>query len=203
MRHGAHTRMLITQGACVTACDLTRRATHLTRARLAIDRLPVAITRGDAVELPFEASSFDFVWSWGVIHHSRDPERCVAEIARVLRPGGEARVMVYNRDSIGYWVDIMLVKGLLLGRFTHTTAAKLANDHSDGSRTTFWTRREVRKVFDRFFAHVDVHVFGQRSEMLPLPARIRHAILPAIPPWLAQPVLKRVGAFLFVIAKRN
>src|SRR2546430_4072998 len=37
------------------------------------------------------AASFDFVWSWGVVHHSEHTDRVLAEIARVLRPGGRLR----------------------------------------------------------------------------------------------------------------
>lgn len=42
--------------------------------------------RGEA--LPFETASFDIVISDNVIDHAEDPPRIVAEIARVLKPGG-------------------------------------------------------------------------------------------------------------------
>lgn len=42
----------------------------------------------DAHDLPFPDASFDAVWVEAVMEHVCDPQRCVAEILRVLRPGG-------------------------------------------------------------------------------------------------------------------
>jgi ubiquinone/menaquinone biosynthesis C-methylase UbiE len=42
----------------------------------------------DAVELPFEDESFDVVIAFGVLHHIDKWDTAMAEIIRVLRPGG-------------------------------------------------------------------------------------------------------------------
>lgn len=42
----------------------------------------------DAQDLPFRDESFDAVVNFGIIHHVLDWQRCIAEIGRVLRPGG-------------------------------------------------------------------------------------------------------------------
>lgn len=42
----------------------------------------------DAHDLPFPDASFDAVWVEAVMEHVCDPQRCAAEILRVLRPGG-------------------------------------------------------------------------------------------------------------------
>jgi SAM-dependent methyltransferase len=47
-----------------------------------------------------------------VIHHSPRPEAIVAEMHRVLRPGGTFTVMLYNRTSINYYVEIMFLRRL-------------------------------------------------------------------------------------------
>ena len=44
-------------------------------------------------ELPFADASFDYVYSWGVLHHSPDLARSITELMRVLRPGGGFGVM--------------------------------------------------------------------------------------------------------------
>jgi SAM-dependent methyltransferase len=44
------------------------------------------------------------VYAHGVLQYTADAEKMVAEIHRVLKPGGEAIVMVYNRDS---WLNLM------------------------------------------------------------------------------------------------
>ena len=40
------------------------------------------------------------MYSYGVMHHSPDTERCIREALRVLKPGGEARIMVYHHASL-------------------------------------------------------------------------------------------------------
>ena len=65
--------------------------------------------------MPFADDSFDVVYSNGVLHHTPDTAGAVREIHRVLRPGGQARVMLYHRGSAAYWGDIILRHGLLRG----------------------------------------------------------------------------------------
>ncbi|OBI17265.1 methyltransferase type 11 [Mycobacterium sp. E2327] len=63
---------------------------HMTRAAAARLRgFPNASTRtADATAMPFPDESFDSVVSCLMLHHIIDWERAVAEVARVLRPGG-------------------------------------------------------------------------------------------------------------------
>lgn len=49
---------------------------------------------GDVVDLPFPDESFDLIVSSLSLHHWDHPEAAVAELARVLRPGG--RVYIYD-----------------------------------------------------------------------------------------------------------
>jgi ubiquinone/menaquinone biosynthesis C-methylase UbiE len=62
--------------------------------------LPGETRQGDAEKLPFPDATFDGVVSHGVIHHTPDTARCVAEMARVLKPGGLAVVSVYYRNLV-------------------------------------------------------------------------------------------------------
>lgn len=48
----------------------------------------VKLVRGSGEQLPFEASSFDLVCCSNALDHMRSPQQVVAELARVLRPGG-------------------------------------------------------------------------------------------------------------------
>jgi SAM-dependent methyltransferase len=88
------------QGA--RACGIDISEPIVIQARAAFDTGPGARRRlqgavGDVRELPFRDASFDAIYSMGTIEHFDETERAVAEIARVLKPGGRAIVGVPNR----------------------------------------------------------------------------------------------------------
>src|SRR5205823_3687408 len=110
---GVHAKLLAAAGARLTAIDLTPTAVELTKRRLELAGLDADVREADAESLPFADESFDFVWSWGVVHHSEDTDAVLAEIARVLRPGGLLALMVYHRSSITFWIDYVLYRGVI------------------------------------------------------------------------------------------
>lgn len=91
-------------GASITAIDITNQAIELTRANARFHDLEFDIKHMDAENLEFDDNCFDFVYSWGVIHHSANTENAVKEISRVLAPKGRGLIMVYNRLSIRYYI---------------------------------------------------------------------------------------------------
>jgi SAM-dependent methyltransferase len=97
---GFWTRQLARRGYATSAVDLTDRAVDLTRASLAIFDLAADVRQGDAEALPFADATFDGVVSHGVIHHTPNTATCVKEIARVLKPGGQAVVSVYYKNFV-------------------------------------------------------------------------------------------------------
>jgi SAM-dependent methyltransferase len=113
----------------VVGVDISDTALQLARHRLSLHHLPegrveiVAISDGEPA-LPFEDASFDYVSSQGVIHHTSDPAAILGELHRVLRPGGEGSIMVYNRDSV--WMHLRVAWELLVrdGRWPGMSAAE-------------------------------------------------------------------------------
>lgn len=100
-------------GANYTGVDLTPNAIEMARERFKLFGMPGRFELANAEEwIPFDTASFDHVYSFGVIHHSPVPQRIVNEIRRVLRPGGTFTVMLYNRSSINYYVEIMFLRKL-------------------------------------------------------------------------------------------
>lgn len=94
-------------GADATGVDLTHASVELVRQRLVQDGLYAELEVADAEELPFEDSTYDLIYSWGVLHHTPDTRRALGEIRRLIRPGGEARIMLYSRRSwvaLGVWI---------------------------------------------------------------------------------------------------
>ena len=58
----------------------------------------VNIVQADIFRLPFKPSSFDLVWSNGVIHHTPDARRAHQALSHMVAPGGTMYVWVYSTD---------------------------------------------------------------------------------------------------------
>ncbi|HMJ26019.1 MAG TPA: class I SAM-dependent methyltransferase [Pyrinomonadaceae bacterium] len=97
-------------GADYTGVDLTQAAIDLARTRFEVSGLKGEFRVADAENLDFPANSFDLVYSHGVLHHTPDTARAVAEIHRVLKPGGRTVVMLYHRGSYNYRVGIRILR---------------------------------------------------------------------------------------------
>ena len=102
---GADHQSFADHGAVLTGVDLTDRAISHTKKRFELFGLHSELCVADAESLPFAENSFDIVYSWGVLHHSPRTDIAIKEVYRVLKPGGEARIMIYNKFSV---VGLML-----------------------------------------------------------------------------------------------
>jgi len=77
--------------------------------------LPLTLAQGDMVDLPFEAASFDLVWSSNAINHLRHPVDGLKTIARFLKPGGRLALgqSAFLADMVFAW-DARLEKEVTL-----------------------------------------------------------------------------------------
>lgn len=76
-----------------TALDLT--GAMLARAKPRMRGLQMRLVRGDSMTLPFAAHSFDYVVLHLILAVVPQPQRCLAEAARVLKPGG--RILLFDK----------------------------------------------------------------------------------------------------------
>jgi SAM-dependent methyltransferase len=127
-------------GFDVTAVDLTENALAVAREFAAHRGVDIDFRLGNAESLEFGDETFDVVYSFGVLHHTPDIEKSVAEVRRVLKPGGTAHVMLYHRTSL-----VNLVHRLL--RLPYESPKNL-KDHCPVVYT--FTRRGVRELFAEF-----------------------------------------------------
>lgn len=178
-------------GAKVFARDLTPNAVALARANLAREGLSGDIQEGNAETLGFPDDTFDVYYSNGVLHHTLDTERAISEAHRVLKPGGEAIVMLYNRRS---WLYL---------------AAKLSGtpiEHAekDAPIVRCYTTRECRKMFGKF-RDVQLHVdrFPKRTLKFDnVMAKLNNNVLVPFFELLPQKVKRPFGWHIMIRARK-
>ncbi len=85
-------------GLAPCGCDFSAVMCSRTRAR----NPTAAVAQADAEALPFGDRRFDHVFMVEVLEHVPDARRALAEVRRVLRPGGTFLVAVPNRDWFHY-----------------------------------------------------------------------------------------------------
>ncbi len=144
-------------GARCIGIDLTPRSIEITRHRFALYGANGAFMISDGERLPFRSESFDVVYSNGVLHHTPDTEGAICEVYRVLRKGGTAKVMLYHRNSLNYWIEIILRRGLLGAEFLRGRSAEEImsrviehSDHEARPLVKVYSRKQACALFSLF-----------------------------------------------------
>jgi ubiquinone/menaquinone biosynthesis C-methylase UbiE len=133
-------------GARVSGIDLTEEALANVRHRIQVYDLPQpeSLQVADAENLPFPSNTFDLGYSWGVLHHTPNTEKALAELVRVVRPGGEIKIMLYNRHGLYAW-KMWIKHALRKSRPWKSLRWVLAN-HIESAGTKGFTEKEVKQM---------------------------------------------------------
>lgn len=131
-------------GANVTGIDLAEQSVDLARKYFQHEELKGRLELGNGESLAFADDSFDVVYAHGVIQYTANARKMVDEIRRVLKPGGQAIMMVYNRHS---WLNFL----------SQTLGVGL--EHEDAPVLKKYTIGEFRSLLSGF---VDVEIVPER-----------------------------------------
>jgi len=199
---GADYSRWLQAGARATGIDLSTES--LARAALRCRRmgLQADLRQGDAENLPFADSTFDVVYSYGVLHHSPDTARCIAEAWRVLKPGGSARIMLYHHPSL---TGLMLWLRYGIWRVQSVRRCVFERLESPGTKT--FTKDEALALMVKFD---DVHVrqvFSPGDLLLHQPSarfqgRAYQMLWKMFPRKIIQVLGKPLGLFLLISATK-
>ncbi|MBM3750598.1 MAG: class I SAM-dependent methyltransferase [Acidimicrobiia bacterium] len=132
-------------GARTTGVDIAESAITLARRNLEQQGLQARLEVADGEHLPFPDASFDFVFAHGVVQYTGNDGAMVAEIHRVLRPGGLAVFQAYNRNS---WLN--LLSKVMKTPLEHEDAPVLKRYSDTEFRRLVSVFTDVRLVFERF-----------------------------------------------------
>jgi ubiquinone/menaquinone biosynthesis C-methylase UbiE len=187
---GAHSAIFKRHGASMVSVDITPERVMATARKLALVRGGEGRAyQADAERLPFRDDSFDIVYSNGVLHHSEDTDRCIAEVLRVLKPGGKAAIMLYSRHSAIYWAQVA-PRALLTGEFFRwpepqwigrLTEGKPKHGQTKNPITRVYSAAQLRRLFAGFrLLSLRKSSFQFDNFLFPRLTQIRNAILKAL-----------------------
>lgn len=142
-------------GAIVTGVDLSEVSIDLARQNFAQHGLAADLRVMNGEALQFVDESFDVVYAHGVLQYTANAQKMVNEIHRVLRPGGEAILMVYNRYS---WLNAL----------SKLTSVEL--EHQDAPVLKKYSMREFKQLLSPFARARFV------PERFPVETRLHHGL---------------------------
>ena len=118
---------LARRGLKVRAVDISKTFVDIARRNAATEGAAVQFELGNASDLPIEDASMDFVVCRAAFKNFTEPVKALAEMRRVLRPGGTALIIDLRRDVSGAEINryadglgVNLLNRLLI-RFTFKT----------------------------------------------------------------------------------
>ncbi len=144
---GTDTMNFARAGAKVTAVDCSEKSLDIARCRAEIYGLEIDFYQANAEELSkiVPVEEYDLVYSFGVIHHTPNPEKAISEIRKYMGPDSVFKMMVYHRRSWKVlWILMRYGKGAfwklteLIGRYSEAQT---------GCPVTYsYTRKAVKQL---------------------------------------------------------
>ena len=185
--------------------DLAPRAIEMTRSRLQLEGLQSDLYALDAASLPFSDSSFDIIYSWGVIHHAPSPEKCLKEVLRVLKPSGTARIMLYHKN--GYLFRAIWLRYSIFAGHPFRSVDAVIADKVESPGTKAYDVGQVKELF-RDWSSVSCRPARNHGDLFEgdIGARHRGLLLSVTkrlwPRWLIRRAPERFGSYLLIEATK-
>ncbi len=176
-------------GAVVIGIDLLDSCVESARKNFALHGLTGDIRTMNGEQMEFDDDSFDMVYAHGVVQYTEDPGRMIREIGRVLKPGGEAVLMVYNRYS---WLNIL----------SRVSGQNL--EHEDSPVFKKYSIREFRRALGDF-SQVEIipERFPVRTRLHSgLKARLYYGVFVGLFSLIPRPIVRPFGSHIIAKAIR-
>ncbi|MGB7208334.1 MAG: class I SAM-dependent methyltransferase [Pyrinomonadaceae bacterium] len=94
----------------------------------------ISFKEGNVLDLPFDNDEFDIVFSNGVLHHTTDWEKGIAELMRVLKPGGWGWLYLIENPGGVFWDVIEILRVVMKNEDKAKSRAALQQLHMPANR---------------------------------------------------------------------
>ena len=145
-----------------TGVDLAANPVKLMQKRIQFKKIKNAIAQNEnAVNLTFKDNSFDFIVSIGCLHHTPNLSSSINEVYRVLKPGGQAVIMIYAKYSITslllpfFYIIDLIKNGFSLNKIkSFRRFAYDSNLKGNAAPKTVFTSKKELKIFTSKFESI-------------------------------------------------
>jgi ubiquinone/menaquinone biosynthesis C-methylase UbiE len=206
--NGSHAQLIAPHCKSYIGVDLTQYAVTSTSQRFETFGIKGTIRQMDAEKMEFPDESFNFIWTWGVIHHSANTGAILEHMHRVLKPGGQTTIMVYHRSFYYTYIFTAFLRGVLAGGFRKAKSIhELLQLTTDGAIARFYLPKEWQDLVEsKGFTVEQARAVGQKSEFLPLPAGgLKNMLMKLVPDVLSRFLLNTLwqGSFLITTLRKR
>src|SRR5574341_1445023 len=132
---GIDTIKFAEKGAKVTGVDFAEKSIELARKNFSLHGVEGDLCVMNGEKLEFDDNSFDVAYAHGVLQYTANDEKMIDEIFRILKPGGEAIIQVYNKYSWLYFMSKLF---------------KTELEHEDAPVLKLYSIWQVKKMLHKF-----------------------------------------------------
>jgi 2-polyprenyl-3-methyl-5-hydroxy-6-metoxy-1,4-benzoquinol methylase len=177
-------------GARVAGIDLAEVSIDLAKKNFSQRGLSANLEVMNGESLEFEEDRFDVVYAHGVLQYTAHAEKMVSEIVRVLRPGGDAITMVYNRNS---WLNAL------------SKVMKVGLEHEDAPVLKRYSISEFKQLLSPFeeFTIVPERFPVETKLHRGIKAKIYNSGFVKVFNLLPRSIVKPLGWHLMAFARKN
>jgi SAM-dependent methyltransferase len=179
--YGTLSQKLAQVAADYSGLDVAAGPVNMVNHRLRMQGLGGRAIQGSILNAPLPSASLDALVSIGCFHHTGDVQRSIDETYRLLKPGGIARIMVYNGLSYRQWLNwprqtlarVLQMQAIAPESTVDQRAIYDANSTGEAApETAFLSARQLSRMFRRYS---DFACHKENASELPLGA---HRLVP-------------------------
>ena len=178
-------------GADYTGVELSEESLKLAKQRFDVYEMQGKFFSGNAEYLstfvPIE--TYDLVYSFGVIHHSPNPEKIISEIKKYMNKNSILKIMLYAKDS---WKNYMIESGLDQPEAQY--GCPIANTYTKGQVV------DLLEGYDIISMEQD-HIFPYQVEPYKRGEYIKEPWFESMPSQMFRTLEKNLGWHLLITAK--